>query len=162
MRKQPSSHKSVRSLPAHEISLTLNFLSSRMASTTTTLTNSLGDYHIQLTGAAVEGALPIRRTERRVEGRNPANWPTNYRRVPPHRPVNRNLDLTERPNGASTGEWIFVNVMLNGVRLNSVSSSSTSECRSIQRSIRKCLTQSIVTSYLQQAMRAHSEGSTRA
>ncbi|KAL4960223.1 uncharacterized protein BDV14DRAFT_204871 [Aspergillus stella-maris] len=36
-----------------------------------------------------------------------------------HGPINRNLDPAERPNGASTAENIFVNVILNGVRINS-------------------------------------------
>lgn len=52
---------------------------------------------------------------------NPANWPTRYRRIPPYRPVNRNLDLSERPNGSNRGELVFVTVMMNGVRLQSVS-----------------------------------------
>ncbi|KAJ5636960.1 uncharacterized protein N7484_010273 [Penicillium longicatenatum] len=85
---------------------------------TTTVSSSIRDYHIQLTGST--DALPVKITRRRVVGRNPPRWPTNYRRVPPHRPVNKNLDPAERPNGASIGEWVFVNVMLNGVRLNSL------------------------------------------
>lgn len=52
---------------------------------------------------------------------NPGFWPTQYRRIPPYRPINRNLDLTERPNGSNRAEWLFVQVMMNGVRLQSVS-----------------------------------------
>lgn len=87
--------------------------------TTTTSLAPLNDYHIQLTGS--RDALPVKVTRRRATGRNPPKWSTKYRRVPPHRPVNKHLDLSERPNGSNTGEWVFVNVMLNGVRLNSVS-----------------------------------------
>lgn len=92
-----------------------------MATQTTTTwgSSSLSDYRIQLTGST--DALPVKITCRRVTDKNPPYWPKNYRRVPPHRPINKYLDLSERPNGATTGEWVFVNVMLNGVRLNSVS-----------------------------------------
>lgn len=86
---------------------------------TSTIASSLDDYHIHLTGSG--DALPIQITRHRAASNNPPTWPTNYRRVPSHRPVNKHLDPAERPNGASTGEYIFVNVMLNGVRLNSVS-----------------------------------------
>ena len=52
---------------------------------------------------------------------NPPNWPTRYRRIPPYRPINRNLDLSERPNGSNRGELLFVTVVMNGVRLQAVS-----------------------------------------
>jgi hypothetical protein len=86
---------------------------------TSTISSSLDDYHIHLTGSG--DALPIQMTHHRAASNNPPHWPTNYRRVPLYRPVNKHLDPAKRPNGASTGEYIFVNVMLNGVRLNSVS-----------------------------------------
>ncbi|KAL2782582.1 hypothetical protein BJX66DRAFT_345712 [Aspergillus keveii] len=91
-----------------------------MATTTitaTTLAETLEDYHIRLTG--VDDAPPVQVTARQSQAQNPPHWPQNYRRVPPYRPINRHLDPAERPNGASTGEYIFVNVMLNGVRINS-------------------------------------------
>ncbi|PYI05113.1 hypothetical protein BO78DRAFT_419972 [Aspergillus sclerotiicarbonarius CBS 121057] len=74
---------------------------------TSTIPPSLRDYHLQLTGSN-EG-LPVKMTRPRVMSNNPPHWP-----------VNKHLDLSERPNGASTPEWVFVNVMLNGVRLNSL------------------------------------------
>ncbi|KAF9892288.1 hypothetical protein FE257_002065 [Aspergillus nanangensis] len=88
-----------------------------MMATTTTLAETLQDYHIQLTGA---DPIPVQIQTRASPSPNPPDWPTNYRRVPPHRPINRHLDLTQRPNGSNTAEYIFVNVMLNGVRLNSL------------------------------------------
>lgn len=51
---------------------------------------------------------------------NPANWPSQYRDVPPRRPINRSLDMTIRPAGANIAEQIFIATLLNGVRLNAV------------------------------------------
>lgn len=48
----------------------------------------------------------------------PDNWPTEHRRIPPHRPINRELDFAERPAGLNGAEFVFIQVMLNGVRLN--------------------------------------------
>lgn len=90
--------------------------------TTTTLSEALQDYHIHLTGA--DDPPQVQVTARQSRTPNPPHWPQNYRRVPPYRPINRHLDPAERPNGASTGEYVFVNVMLNGVRINSVSLTS--------------------------------------
>ncbi|KAH7146514.1 hypothetical protein EDB81DRAFT_795400 [Dactylonectria macrodidyma] len=83
-----------------------------------TLQETLQDYQIHLTGSSIEaelGALP----ESTPTHNNPAHWPTQYRRIPAYRPINRNLDLSERPNGANRAELLFVTVMLNGVRLQS-------------------------------------------
>ncbi len=90
--------------------------------TTTTLSETLQDYHIHLTGADDPPQVQVTAWQSRTP--NPPHWPQNYRRVPPYRPINRHLDPAERPNGASTGEYVFVNVMLNGVRINSVSLTS--------------------------------------
>lgn len=54
---------------------------------------------------------------------NPSDWPTDYRRMPPQRPIQRDLDFGVRPAGMNTGEFVFIQVMLNGVRLNGVSNS---------------------------------------
>lgn len=102
---------------------------SRTATVTTdelaNLENVLQDYKIRLS-AAPEPELTA--AQREDQGRreclaasNPSNWPTNFRRVPNYRPINRYLDPEQRPNGANTVEYVFVNVMLNGVRLQSVS-----------------------------------------
>ncbi|KAL4876676.1 hypothetical protein BJY04DRAFT_199603 [Aspergillus karnatakaensis] len=48
----------------------------------------------------------------------PQDWPSEYRRVPPYRPINRNLDRAERAAGASVPEYIFIQSMLHGVWLN--------------------------------------------
>ena len=50
-----------------------------------------------------------------TETENPDWWPTDYNGIPPHRPINYNLDRESRPWGASGPESVFVMVMLNGV-----------------------------------------------
>ncbi|RAH84252.1 hypothetical protein BO86DRAFT_397118 [Aspergillus japonicus CBS 114.51] len=85
---------------------------------TTSSTHTPQSYHLVLTGA--EDPLPVRLQSRQPQVPNPPHWPSHYRRVPRYRPVNRNLDPAERPNGSNAAEYIFVNVMLNGVRLNSL------------------------------------------
>ncbi|KAK1848441.1 hypothetical protein CCHR01_08903 [Colletotrichum chrysophilum] len=87
-----------------------------------TLENNLTDYVLHPSGSSASTqshnenistplALPP----------NTSNWPTQYRRIPPYRPVNRHLDQAERPNGVNGIEFLFVTVMLNGVHLQSVS-----------------------------------------
>ncbi|CAH0054433.1 unnamed protein product [Clonostachys solani] len=80
-----------------------------------TVEEILQDYRLSLTGQGEtsDSSPPAQWAD------SPDNWPTQYRRIPPYRPINRNLDLTERPNGSSRGELVFVTVMLNGVRLQS-------------------------------------------
>jgi hypothetical protein len=52
----------------------------------------------------------------------PADWPTDHRRMPAYRPINRNLPFEERPGGSNPGEMVFIQVMLHGVWLNAVRS----------------------------------------
>ncbi|KIM97330.1 hypothetical protein OIDMADRAFT_169075 [Oidiodendron maius Zn] len=49
---------------------------------------------------------------------NPTWWPTDHRRVPNYRPINRNLDWDQRPGGTNAIEMIFIFTMLRGVQLN--------------------------------------------
>lgn len=51
---------------------------------------------------------------------NPDWWPSNYNRIPPHRPINRNLDLEQRPGGVNIIERTFIFTMLNGCGINAV------------------------------------------
>ncbi|KAF1816411.1 hypothetical protein P152DRAFT_446070 [Eremomyces bilateralis CBS 781.70] len=47
-------------------------------------------------------------------------WRSDYRRVPPYRPLNRSLEhRSQRTVYQNVGEQAFVNVMLHGVWLNS-------------------------------------------
>lgn len=52
---------------------------------------------------------------------NPASWPTDERRVPPYRPINTELDQTQRRVYQNGVERTFVTVMFTGVFLESVS-----------------------------------------
>jgi hypothetical protein len=52
---------------------------------------------------------------------NPPDWPTEYRRVPHHRPTNTNLDSAERPYGANSIEWLIGQFIMVGVLVQSVS-----------------------------------------
>lgn len=51
---------------------------------------------------------------------NPSHWPTEYRRVPVYRPVNTELDQSERRVYLNGIERAFVGVMFTGVFLESV------------------------------------------
>lgn len=51
---------------------------------------------------------------------NPSDWPTEHRRVPAYRPVNTELDLSERRVYQNGIERAFVNVMFTGVYIESV------------------------------------------
>jgi len=57
----------------------------------------------------------------------PSDWPTNHRGVPPYRAVDRNLDREQRPGGLNGPEAVFIFTMLNGVRINSVRHSCSTE-----------------------------------
>lgn len=54
---------------------------------------------------------------------NPAGWPDDYRRIPPHRPINRHLDQSQRRVYTSLGERAFLTVMFTGLEINVVSGS---------------------------------------
>ena len=52
---------------------------------------------------------------------NPPGWPDDYRRIPPHRPINRDLDQSQRRVYTSLGERVFLTVMFTGLEVNVVS-----------------------------------------
>ncbi|KAL5340409.1 hypothetical protein BJX70DRAFT_361688 [Aspergillus crustosus] len=94
-------------------------------STTTTTTPAttlsiLADYELHHSGAD-----PSSNNQNTASSSSPAQsatqpptWPSDHRRVPPYRPINRNLDQAERAAGASVPEYIFIQSMLHGVWLN--------------------------------------------
>jgi len=86
--------------------------------TATQLHRILDDYTIHLTGGETQ---PVNQREQEpVE--NPANWPREYHNVPAYRPINRNLNLADRPGGTNPIEYWFIFTMLRGVWLNAVGS----------------------------------------
>ncbi|KAF4285266.1 hypothetical protein KXW98_007805 [Aspergillus fumigatus] len=92
-----------------------------MATTTTTTQTStsslsiLADYELHHSGSEVP-QLPERVPVSHAA--QPASWPSNYRRIPAYRPVDRELDQSERPAGSNPAEFVFIQVMLHGVWLN--------------------------------------------
>lgn len=52
--------------------------------------------------------------------RETPEWPNHYRRVPPYRPVNHDLDQGERRVYTSGAERAFITMMFLGVRNNAV------------------------------------------
>jgi hypothetical protein len=105
-----------------------------MSTTTTTQTvprysiaRTLADYdlHHSTPAAEKEGAGEgdeSAQLDRNAEqGNNPPGWETEYRRVPPHRPVNRELDVASRSVTLNGVETFFVYNMFNGIRIVEVS-----------------------------------------
>ena len=99
---------------------------SSITTTTTTQTSTLSilsDYEIHHTGETHPPQTPSNSAPTPATSQ-PVDWPSNYRRVPPYRTVNRNLDYNERAAGASPAEYVFIQSMLHGVWLNAVSCNS--------------------------------------
>jgi hypothetical protein len=87
--------------------------------TTTQLQHVLQDYEIRLT-VAENGAPAAPNPANAFQVENPQDWPQNYRRVPPYRPIDMNLDQEMRPRGTNPIERVFIFTMLHGVWLNAV------------------------------------------
>ncbi|EKV04281.1 hypothetical protein Pdw03_2661 [Penicillium digitatum] len=49
---------------------------------------------------------------------NPPGWPDDYRRIPPHRPTNRQLDQSQRRVYTSVAERTFLTMMFTGLEIN--------------------------------------------
>ncbi|PMD19587.1 hypothetical protein NA56DRAFT_750292 [Hyaloscypha hepaticicola] len=86
---------------------------SRIA-TATELQGVLEDYKIHLTGDNPSSE----QSEAPTEITNPPGWPTDHRRVPNYRPVDKNRDAEGRPNGEGAFERGFLTIMFTGVVMN--------------------------------------------
>ncbi|KAF1971863.1 hypothetical protein BU23DRAFT_469978 [Bimuria novae-zelandiae CBS 107.79] len=91
---------------------------------TYSLHSALADYEIHHTSATdpldpTLNAHPLPDSSRYS---NPANWPTDERRVPPYRPINTELDQSERRVYQNGVERAFVTVMFSGVFLEATAS----------------------------------------
>lgn len=96
--------------------------------------NYLADYELHHSDTRVSSALKPNshpdprlldqptslRTDVEVAFRNPKTWPANHRRIPPYRPINKNLDQSQRRVYTSTGERMFLTVMFTGLQANVV------------------------------------------
>ncbi|KAL5001009.1 hypothetical protein BDV10DRAFT_182885 [Aspergillus recurvatus] len=96
-----------------------------MTTTTTTTTTTapsvslLADYDLHhSTPSPSSSPSPQSQSLAPVQQANPPTWPAHHRRVPPYRPINRNLDFAERSAGSSIPEYVFIQAMLHGVWLN--------------------------------------------
>lgn len=93
------------------------------------LMTTLGDYELHHSGAPGDpqsrapapNARPDIQPDSVQAQQNPANWPTEYRGVPPYRPVNGELDFDQRPGGSNPVERVFIAVLLNGTGVLAVS-----------------------------------------
>jgi hypothetical protein len=96
---------------------------------TTTITTEefqtvLSDYTIRLTGQE-ESAAPQQESQSTTQlVHNPESWPTDRRRIPNYRPIDRSRTQEERPNGSNGFEQAFLTMMFTGVVLNAVRNNS--------------------------------------
>ncbi|KAH8594826.1 hypothetical protein B0O99DRAFT_623735 [Bisporella sp. PMI_857] len=92
------------------------------------LHDTLQDYEIHMTGdnRNIDTGLNISETSAVIG--NPHYWPRDRHRIPNYRPINRNLNLAERPRGSNGVEQVFLAVMFNGVALNAVCQLELSRC----------------------------------
>ncbi|PYH80124.1 hypothetical protein BO82DRAFT_241437, partial [Aspergillus uvarum CBS 121591] len=89
------------------------------ASTRVGTLSVLSDYELHHSGEATPSSS-LESTSNTTQPAQPANWPTDHRRVPAYRPANRELNLSERQAGANRAEFVFIQTMLHGVWLNAV------------------------------------------
>lgn len=82
----------------------------------------LADYDLHHT-EELDTSLNVRpdSAQSRLQQHSPADWPTDHRRVPAYRPVNTELDQSERRVYQNGIERAFIGVMFTGVFLQSVS-----------------------------------------
>lgn len=107
--------------------LSLNDTFTTMSVTTTanpvtgTVLSLLADYDLHHSGQSEVDAPAAPNSRPQPQVNNPEWWPTDHNNIPDFRPVNRNLDLEQRPDGVNPIERLFIFTMLNGVGLNAVS-----------------------------------------
>lgn len=92
---------------------------------------TLNDYRLHLTAVTTQNEFLSSPEEAPLAAAsvgNPENWPTDFRRIPPYRPVNRNLDMSERPFGWTPAGRVIVNMMMYGVAIQSVSDLVEATC----------------------------------
>lgn len=80
----------------------------------------LADYDLHHSGEAGEEGVAAPSPHPVPAHEEPANWDDSHRRVPEYRPINRELDLSERRVYNNGVERAFITVMLHGVWLQAV------------------------------------------
>lgn len=94
-----------------------------------TLQATLADYDLHHTGEH-DTSVNSHPNPAANAQQNPSNWPVDYRRTPAYRPINHELDQSERRVYLHAGERVFVFAMFTGVLLQSVSFFGADRCRS--------------------------------
>jgi hypothetical protein len=86
---------------------------------TYSLQTVLADYDLHHTEEEIDSSLNTHPAPSGLH-QSPSSWPTEHRRVPEYRPINTELDQSERRVYLSGVEQVFVGVMFTGVFLESV------------------------------------------
>ncbi|KFY17057.1 hypothetical protein V492_00917 [Pseudogymnoascus sp. VKM F-4246] len=96
-----------------------------MSATTTAVTyilqSTLQDYEVHISGNDINEAnidASSNPSSATTPVQNPPGWPRDQNRIPNYRPLNRNLNFEERPNGSNGIERAFLFAMFTGVALN--------------------------------------------
>ncbi|EFX03467.1 hypothetical protein CMQ_395 [Grosmannia clavigera kw1407] len=90
--------------------------------TRTSLRPVLADYETYRSDPqpAIESVESTAMTSPAAHINTPPSWPTDHRRVPPYRPVNRELDLSQRMAYNNGIEHAFISTMFFGIRVVTV------------------------------------------
>lgn len=91
--------------------------------TTQNVVRLLADYELTHTGDdddAAAGDSSVNERQPASTLSNPSWWPTDHHGIPPHRPIDYNLDREQRPWGGSPVGNAFAWTLLNGVGIVAV------------------------------------------
>lgn len=88
---------------------------------TYSLVATLADYELHHSEEGIDTSLNPRHGPTRSS--NPPTWPTSHRRVPAYRPIDTELDQSQRRVYLNNIERAFVGVMFTGVFIEAVSGS---------------------------------------
>ncbi|KAG8624545.1 hypothetical protein KVT40_007612 [Elsinoe batatas] len=84
------------------------------------IVRTLADYdlhHSEPVEGSAQGIAPPNQHPIRPSEVAPENWETEYRRVPPHQPINRELDFEFRNTTLNGVETFFLYNMFTGIQM---------------------------------------------
>lgn len=84
----------------------------------------LADYDLHHSAEGIQDSSLNSHPSPRGATSNPAEWPSDHRRVPAYRPVNTELDQSQRRVYQNGVERAFIGVMFSGVFLEAVSNTT--------------------------------------
>lgn len=88
--------------------------------TTQGVVRLLADYELTHTGDDEAADSSLNERQRVSTLSNPGWWPTDHHGIPPHRPIDYNIDREQRPWGGSPVGDVFAWTLLNGVGIVAV------------------------------------------